>query len=399
MGPLNGLRVIDLGRVMAGPVCGLMLADLGADVIKVESLSGDPSRRFLPPAIDGEPAAFTMMNRNKRGIALDLKHERGAATLRGLISRSDVLVENYRTGTMDAMGVGYEAVRGENPGIVWCEISGFGRTGPLATRGGFDLTAQGFSGLMSVTGEGTGRPPVKVGVPITDITAGILGALGVVAAYVERLKTGTGQRVDTSLFEAGVTHTYWQSAIALATGETPEPMGSAHPLSAPYEAFQTADGWINLGASSQATWERVPPTLALPDLLCDLRFSTNKDRMKHREELREALQSRFRERTTEDWLERLDSAGVPAGPILSIPDMLHHPQTLERNMVTEVDHARLGKTQTLGSPVKFSETPGGVERAAPLLGQHTREVLTESGMTGAEIDSLIVEGVALAAEP
>ena len=208
MGPLDGLRVIDMGRIMAGPVCGLMLADLGADVVKVESLpSGDPSRRFLPPSMGNESAAFMMMNRNKRGIAVDLRKDEGRAILRTLLSSADVLIENFRAGTMDQMGVGYDAISAENAGVVWCEISAFGRTGPMADRGGFDLTAQGYSGLMSVTGEGPDRPPVKVGVPITDITAGILGALGVVAAYVRRLKTGEGQRVDTSLFEAGITHT------------------------------------------------------------------------------------------------------------------------------------------------------------------------------------------------
>jgi len=389
MGPLDGLRVIDMGRIMAGPVCGLMLADFGADVVKIESLPhGDPSRRFLPPAIGDESAAFMMMNRNKRGIAIDLRKDEGRAVLRTLLFAADVLIENFRTGTMDQMGIGYDAISAQNPGIVWCEISGFGRTGPLADRGGFDLTAQGYSGLMSVTGEGPGRPPVKVGVPITDITAGILGALGVVAAYVRRLKTGEGQRVDTSLFEAGITHTYWQSAITLATGTSPGPLGSAHPLSAPYEAFETADGWINLGASNQATWERLPEALDLPDLATDERFTDNADRMEHRQALADILQAQFRRRSTADWLDVLDAARVPAGPLLDLEAMLEHPQTIARQMVVTVPHRDQGDVKTIGAPVKFSATPSGVETGAPVLGEHTRDVLEEAGYSSDEIEKL-----------
>jgi crotonobetainyl-CoA:carnitine CoA-transferase CaiB-like acyl-CoA transferase len=271
--------VIELAHIMAGPVCGLMLADMGADVVKVEKPEGDDTRRFLPPDINGESAAFMMMNRNKRGIVLDLKQEEGRNALRRILLKADVVIENYRKGTMAKLGLGFETLRKENPGLIYCEISGFGRTGPYADRGGFDLIAQGMSGLMSITGEGPGRPPVKVGAPVTDITAGILGALGVVAAYARRLQTGEGQRVDTSLFEAGIVHTYWQSAIAAATGISPGPMGSAHPLNAPYQAFATADGWINVGAANQRNWERLARVIEAPELLADPRFKTNRDRM------------------------------------------------------------------------------------------------------------------------
>jgi crotonobetainyl-CoA:carnitine CoA-transferase CaiB-like acyl-CoA transferase len=226
---------------MAGPTCGLMLADMGADVIKLEKLpDGDDSRRSIPPVIQGEAAAYLMMNRNKRGIAVDLKHPDGLEIGRRLLGTADVAIENFRKGTMERLGLGYEALREINPGLIYCEVSGFGRSGPYAERGGFDLIAQGMSGLMSITGEGPARPPVKCGAPVTDITAGILAAMGVLAAYVHRLKTGAGQRVETSLFEAGIVHTYWQSAIALATGTAPGPLGSAHPLNAPYQAFGDA---------------------------------------------------------------------------------------------------------------------------------------------------------------
>ncbi|HMB75553.1 MAG TPA: CoA transferase, partial [Kiloniellaceae bacterium] len=266
-GPLDGMRVFELAHVMAGPVCGLMLADMGADVIKVERVpGGDDSRKSKPPEIGGESAAFMIMNRNKRGIAIDLKAPQGQAALRRLLRDADVVIENYRLGTMARLGLGYEELRKQNPGLILCSISGFGRTGPYADRGGFDLIAQGMSGLMSITGEGPGRPPVKVGAPVTDITAGILGAMGVAAAYARRLQTGEGQHLDTSLFEAGITHTYWQSAIAFATAVAPGPMGSAHPLNAPYEAFRTADGWITIGAANQANWLRLLEVLEEPSL-------------------------------------------------------------------------------------------------------------------------------------
>jgi crotonobetainyl-CoA:carnitine CoA-transferase CaiB-like acyl-CoA transferase len=383
-GPLDGVRVIELAHIMAGPVCGLMLADLGADVIKVEKPEGDDSRRFLPPDINGESAAFMMLNRNKRGIVLDLKGERDKEVMRRLLRDADVVIENYRRGTMDRLGLGYEVLRADNPGLIYCEISGFGRSGPYADRGGFDLIAQGMSGLMSITGEGPDRPPVKVGAPVTDITAGILGALGICAAYARRLKTGEGQKVDTSLFEAGIVHTYWQSAIALATGISPGPMGSAHPLNAPYQAFETADGWINVGAANQRNWERMARVVGAEPLIGDPRFATNRGRMENLAELVDALAPVFRGRSTGEWLEELEAAGIPAGPVLSITEMHSDPQTLARDMLVEVEHPVAGATKAIGLPLKFSATPGAVRRPAPLLGEHTSEILAELGYAESE---------------
>lgn len=390
-GPLKGMKVIELAHIMAGPVAGLMLADMGADVIKVERPNGDDSRRFLPPDINGESAAFMMMNRNKRGIKLDLKTEAGKRALVRLIEQADCLIENYRHDTMEKMGLGYEELKKINPGLIYCEISGFGRTGPYRERGGFDLIAQGMSGLMAITGEGPGRPPVKVGAPVTDITAGILGAMGCAAAYAHKLKTGEGQRVDTSLFEAGIVHTYWQSAICFATGVSPGPMGSAHPLNAPYEAFQTSDGWLNLGAANQANWERMLKVIGAEQLNEDPRFSNNRFRMQNRLALGEALTTYFLTNTTQHWLDALEAAGVPAGPVLSIDEMHHDPQTLARDMVPQVEHPVAGKVSTIGAPVKFHSTPGGVKRPAPVLGEHTEEVLREAGISKDEIAEIIGE--------
>lgn len=396
-GPLVGVKVIEMCHVMAGPTCGRMLADMGADVIKLERVpDGDDTRRMLPPDIKGEPAAFMMMNCNKRGIAVDLKHQRGPDVLKRMLAGADVVTENYRADTMAKLGLGYDDLKDINPALVYCAISGFGRSGPYARRGGYDLIAQGMSGLMSVTGEGPGRPPVKVGGPICDITAGILAAMGVLAAYVHRLKTGQGQMVDTSLYEAGITHTYWQSAIALATGMAPGPMGSAHPLNAPYQAVETADGWITFSGANTRNWRRLAELLGLAELADDPRFAENAGRMANLDELMEILSAEFRKKPRAEWLAELEAAKIPAGPVLDVNEMHADPHTLARDMVVEVDHDRIGPLKTIGCPVKFSETPSGVHAAAPLYAQHSREVLGEFGFAGDEIESLIADGAVIA---
>ncbi len=399
MGPLAGLKVIDLTHVMAGPTCTLMLADMGASVIKVEKIpNGDDTRRNLP-LLEGESAAFMMMNRNKRGIALDLKSAGGREVLARLLADADVVVENYRPGTMAKLGFDYDELRKTNPGLIYCALSGFGRTGPYGHRGGFDLVAQAMSGIMSITGEGPGRPPVKCGAPLTDITCGILAAMGILAAYAHRLKTGRGQMVETSLLEAGIVQTYWQSAIALATGEAPGPMGSAHPLNAPYQAFETADGWVVIGANNDRLWRRTLAVLGADRLADDPRFRDNADRMAHLADLETALAPYFRTRTSDDLLAAFDDAGVPAGPVNDVLQMHADPQVRARAMVVEVDHATAGRVATLGLPVKFAATPGGVRHGAPLYGQHTRAVLAEHGYGEAEIEDLLGQGAVAATDP
>ena len=392
-GPLAGLKVIELAHIMAGPVCGQLLADMGADVIKVEKVhGGDDTRRMVPPEIDGESAAFMILNRNKRGTAINMKSEAGKAVLLKMLGKADVVIENFRVGTMERLGLGYESLHQLNHGLIYCQITGFGRSGPYADRAGFDLIAQGMSGLMSVTGEGPGHPPIKAGVPVGDMSAGMLAAMGILAAYIHRLKTGEGQLVDTSLLEASIVNTAWVSAIFLATGISPGALGSAHPMAAPYQALQTQDGWVNVGAANQANWLRLVEVIDQPELAAEPRFVDNSARMQNLPALIEILTRSFKQRNTADWLARLQAVGVPASPVLSIGDMLKDPQVLAREMVVDVEHSHLGTMKALGSPVKFSATPTSIRHGAPLLGEHTREILGEFGYLDAEIDALVAAG-------
>jgi crotonobetainyl-CoA:carnitine CoA-transferase CaiB-like acyl-CoA transferase len=396
-GPLAGMRVLELAQIMAGPTCGMMLADLGADVVKVEKLpGGDDARGYREPRINGVSAPFLIMNRNKRGLALDLKHPRGRDILLRLVETADVLTENFRRGTLEKFGLGYDALSAKNPALIYCAVSGYGRDGPLGDKGGFDLIAQGFAGLMSITGE-PGRPPVKTGNPVADINAGILAFGGILAAYVHKLKTGRGQMVDTSLMEAAVQQTYWQAAIYFATGESPGPTGSAHVLTAPYQAFRARDGWMNIGGANQANWERIAEVLGHPEWRADPRFATNSARMENLDALSALMDTVLVTRDKAEWLAAFDAAGVPAGSVHNLGEALTHPQTLARGMVVDLVHPEAGATRALGCPLHFSATPARVDRPAPLLGEHTREVLRECGYTEKEIERFIADGVVEAA--
>ncbi|WP_291085501.1 CoA transferase [Hydrogenophaga sp.] len=392
-GPLAGLRVLEVTQIMSGPTCGLLLADMGADVIKIEKIpGGDDARGYRDPQVGGVSAPFMMMNRNKRGLALNLKSPKGRDLLLRMVKNADVLVENFRGGTLDKLGLGYEDLKAENPGLIYCAITGYGRTGPYAEKGGFDLIAQGFAGLMSITGE-AGRPPAKSGNAVSDMNAGILGALGILAAYIHKLKTGEGQVVDTSLSDAALQQTYWHAAVWLATQRSPEPTGSAHILTAPYQAFEASDGWINIGGANQTNWERICDVLGHPEWRSDARFAANSDRMANLSVLVGLMNAVLRTRTRAEWQAAFDAAGVPAGPVHTIGEALSHPQTIARGMVVEVEHPQAGATRAIGCPIHFSASPDRSSTPAPLLGQHTREVLREFDLPEAEIDALVAEGV------
>ena len=394
-GPLAGVRVLELAHIMAGPTCGLMLADMGADVIKIEKLpKGDDSRGYQDPQINGVSAPFLILNRNKRGMGLDLKNPKGADVLKRMVAKADVLTENYRRGTMEKLGVGYDVLKTVNPGLIYAVVSGYGRTGPLADKGGFDLIAQGFGGLMSITGH-PGGPPAKTGNPVSDINAGILSCLGVLAALIERGKSGRGQIVDTSLMEAAMQQTYWQAAMFFATGVSAGPGGSAHPLTAPYQAFKTANGYLNIGGANQANWERVAETLGHPEWKTDPRFENNTIRLANREVLERLIEAELIHKTTAEWIAVFDKTGVPAGPVHTIEEALTHPQALAREMVVESVHPQAGLVKGVGFPVKFSEQPRTAATPAPGLGQHTVQVLREFGFRDDEITDLVSDKVVL----
>ena len=388
---LEGMRVLDCTQIMAGPFCTLLLADMGADVIKIERPEGGDDIRHTGPFIDGWSAPFLGVNRNKRSVALDLRSDAGREIFKKLVSSSDVMVQNFRPGTLQRMGLSYSDLQPIRPELIYCSISGFGNTGPYSHRGGFDLVAQGMSGLMSFTGM-PDSPPVKVGVPITDLNAGMYSAYGILTAYIHRLKTGKGQEVDASLIESGIAYTFWESASYFNTGQVPEALGSAHRLSAPYQALRTEDGHMNLGAANQRTWEAFCRAVGLEDLLNDERFTTNADRKAREKELADLLEETLSTQPTSYWVDLLEEAGVPAGPIYNLGQVYNDPHVQARNMVVELEDPRLGVIKHIGVPVKLSGTPGSIRHRAPDLGEHSREVLLEAGYTPAEVENFVEHG-------
>lgn len=387
---LQGVRVLDVTQVMAGPFCAMLLCDMGADVIKVESPAGDSSRR-MAGARGGDSASFNAVNRGKRGIVIDLKAPGGGAVLRRLAADADVFIENYRPGVLGRLGLGHDALRELNPRLVYASISGYGQTGPAAHKGGFDLVAQGVSGLMSVTGE-PDRPPVKAGVPLTDLGAGLFAACGVLAALHARERTGEGQLVDTSLVDAGVALSVWEATELFSKGVVPGPLGSAHRMSAPYQAIRCADGYVTLGAANDRLFRRLAELLGHPEWAEDGRFHSDSARVENRAALADLIERVTSERPRQYWLERLEAHDIPCGPINDYRDVMRDPQVRAREMVVETRHPTLGTLSTLGTPIKLSGTPLTPGRPAPLLGQDTDEVLAAAGYGEDEIAALRADG-------
>lgn len=394
---LEGLRVLELGNFMAGPYAGTMLADMGADVVKIEAPVGGDYSRGLGPFAPGSPdgAGFLRLDRNKRSVALDLKAAAGRETFRRLVARADVVIENLRTGTLDGLGIGYDALAREHPRLIYCSITGFGRTGPYRDRAGLDLILQAESGLMSVTGE-PGRPPVKVGVPAVDLASALYAAFAIVTALHARARTGTGQLIDLSLLESGVSLAIWESGVYLTTGEVPGPLGSAHRVIAPYQAFRTVDGYVAIGATTPPTWVAFCRVAGLDDLVDDPQWAEATGRRERAIELATIIERVTVRRTTAAWLDELSAAGVPCGRINDLAAVFADPHLAERGLFVDLPHPALGTVRAIGSPLHLSDTPPVMRRAAPLLGEHTREVLGEAGLTGTQIDALLAAGVATA---
>ena len=387
MGALDGLKVLDCTHVIAGAYCSMILADLGAEVVKIEPPAGESTRGL---GVDrGAFRAFDFVNRNKRAIALDLSTEAGAGVVRRLVETADVFVENYRPGVLDRLGLSYAALAKINPRLVYCSVSGFGLDGPYANRGGFDLVTQAMSGLMSFVGDVGSDRPCSTAVPISDLNAGAFGAIGVLAALQSRAATGRGQHVESSLFEAALASTIWESGMYLTTGDLPKRNGTRHRLTAPYEALKTADGHVVVGVNSNKLWKRFCEALGEPGLADEPSFNSIPGRMKNRDALQARLEAILARDSSANWVAKLETVGVPAGPLNTIAQAWDDPQIKARGMLADVDGRPFPRT-----PIKLHDTPVALTRGPAEVGEHTREVLSEAGFSGEEIDALVAAGAA-----
>jgi crotonobetainyl-CoA:carnitine CoA-transferase CaiB-like acyl-CoA transferase len=390
---LEGVKVVDLTRVLSGPYATMVLADLGADVIKVERFPGGDDSRRLGPHVNGESYCFASANRNKRSIALDLKSETGKGLALKLIDEADIVVENFRPGVTERLGLDYETVSARNPEIIYCSITGFGQTGPYRLRPGYDIIAQGITGFLRMTGQPDGRP-TKVGIAINDIAAGATAVQGIMAAYIHRLKGGGGQYLDISLVDSGLAWTIWESAAYFGAGEVPAATGTRHRRTTPYQAYKTKDGYVTAGGNNERLWRSFcTEVLQRPDLLEDERYRTLTNRLEHIDDLEADIESVLVTETTEVWVERLDAAGVPGGPVYTYDQTIANEHVLARDMVQQVEHPRIGPMKLLGPAIKLSATPAGIDSPAPWLGQHSVEALRELGLSAEEIERLFDEDV------
>ena len=393
--PLDGVRVVDLSRILAGPYCSMCLGDMGADVIKIERPgAGDDTRRFGPPFVDGVSTYYLAINRNKRSVALDLKSEAGKAVLWRLIEGADVLLENFRPGTLARLGFGYEAVAEKNPRLVYCSISAYGHAGEpeWSSRAGYDLISQGMGGIPGLTGPPDGAP-YKVGASIADVVSGMVAYQGILLALLARQRTGVGQKVDTSMFDGQVSLLTYLATAWLNAGVAAPRLGNRHLSIAPYQTYETADGWLNIAVANQSLWHKLCAALDRPELADDARFATNPDRVANIDALDAALTGVLKGRSRDDWIELLTAAGIPCGPVLTLPQTLGHPQLAARGMVASMPHPVLGEIGVTGIPTRLEGTPGSLRRPPPGLGEHTDEVLAELGLAGDAIAGLRAEGI------
>lgn len=391
--PLTGIRIIDLSQTLAGPFCSMLLADMGAEVIKIEIPNrGDGLRSWGPPFLGGEGVYFLGFNRNKKSITLNLKHKRGREIFIKLINKADILLENFRPGTMEKLGFSYEKIKNTNPRIIYCRISGYGQSGPYRERAGYDLITQGESGLMTITGSPDRPPGAKVGVAIVDLGTGMYAAQGILCALLAREKTGKGQMIDVSLFDSAISWMWQPMGSYLVSGELPKRIGTVHPVAAPYQAFKTRDIYITIGCQTQNHWKKLCELLDIEELKDDPRFVTLPKRVENREELSSILSKIFLTKEGEYWLKTLQDAGLPCAPVNTVDRIISDPQVLHRQMLVEVDHPTAGTIKVPGIPIKLSEAPGEVKSPPPLLGQHTEEVLRELGYSEEAIQTLRDEG-------